>query len=140
MSYLNTYTTQPFPESIVLSDGLNTTNVGASSLANIYINAGFGTKGVEIELNDNGVYVLSGAGDAGYFACFNDHVPYDATYTLKYLFKGEEVPKECTPIVLIPECALDDGNAFTTGGDNSTESNPQGCYISVADIDWSEYS
>ena len=81
--------------------------------------------------------MLSGAGDAGYYACINNNVPYDATTTLKYLQDGEEVPSECTPIVLIPECADGDGNAYTTGETNAAQQNPTGCYINVADLDLS---
>lgn len=59
---------------------------------------------------------------------------------MKYLMEGEEVPSECTPIVLIPECASDDGNPSTTGDLNEDQQNPEGCYINVSDIDWSEYN
>lgn len=90
-------------------------------------------------MNDNGVYVLSGAGDAGYYSCFNDNVPYDATQTLIYLVEGQEVPQGCTSIVLIPECADGDGNPFTTGTANEAQQNPTGCYIDVLGIAWSEY-
>lgn len=67
-------------------------------------------------------------------------MPYDSTYTLKYLRDGEDVPEECTPIVLLPECADTDGNAYTTGELNAAQQNLQECYVSVADIDWSKYN
>ncbi len=82
--------------------------------------------------NSEGSYILTGAGDSSYFACYNENVPYDSAVTLLHLQDHEDVPEDCESIVLIPECSEDDGNPFTIGEANVSQQNQVGCYFAVS--------
>jgi hypothetical protein len=120
--------TPPFPSGLIVQP-----DDSASNLA--LINAGLGTTGVGLTRFPVPVTTLEGPGyvPTTYYACVDETLPYGPAVGLYYAYSNDTLPEGCVPIVLLPQCAEDDGVEHEFG-------NTVTCYADVAGIDWTIYS
>lgn len=128
---------------------VNETSAFKTGQHDVYINIGYGTKGVGLTSFPNPVATLSAGGASGWAVCNNTLLygsafqlePTFATYTDadgNYDYQAN-VPDGCAPVAMLPQCAA--LNDLPAGSYSSHEyANTVQCYDDVKDIDWTVYS